>query len=142
MSAVTHGVYSRKVLAPEAHAIAESLMATPSAIELDRLGAEEVGALLALIQRIDAALLEQRLVNARGKPHPLLELRIRLSGRCERWLLEFFATPLARTQWPGHAPPEEPFAEVVRRELTVGLSVMQAARERGDLHLPDPEDGA
>ena len=52
-NAVTHGVYSRRVLEPEARAIADSLLATPYAIELDRLGAEEVGALLALIERID-----------------------------------------------------------------------------------------
>jgi hypothetical protein len=45
VNAATHGVYSRRALAPEARAIADSLMAAPYTIEIDRLGAEEIGAL-------------------------------------------------------------------------------------------------
>jgi hypothetical protein len=49
-----HGVYgSGRALAPRAAEVAEAIMAQPHTVELDRLGAEEIGQLQAMIEAID-----------------------------------------------------------------------------------------
>ena len=60
---------------------------------LDSLAAEEIGALVARIEALDAAL-DERQPGSRGTAS-LLDLRLRASGRLERWLREFGATPAA-----------------------------------------------
>jgi hypothetical protein len=69
----------------------------PHTVALDRLAAEEIGSVIATLERIDEELLANGLTDRRGKARSLVELRIRLSGRLERWLKEFGATPAART---------------------------------------------
>jgi hypothetical protein len=91
---LSHGAYSRS-LPPEAAALAEALMAQlPHAAESDRLAVEEAAAVAALIGRVDEALAER--IAGRGQVRALLDVRIRLSGRLERWLTALGATPQAR----------------------------------------------
>jgi hypothetical protein len=98
-SAVTHGAYAagNRVLAPRAAEIAEALLQLPHVQPLDRLAAEEIGALVARVEALDAAL-DKRTPGSKGTA-TLLDLRLRASGRLERWLREFGATPAARAEW-------------------------------------------
>jgi len=139
-NAVRHGVYSRGALEPKAREIAESLMAAPYAIELDLLGAQEVGALLARIEEVDSVLDKQGLTDRRGKPHPLLELRARLSGQLRRWLQEYAATPASRARWTERLGTAEDIVDVLRREVGQGRALLEAAQDRGDLRLPSPPE--
>jgi hypothetical protein len=97
--AVRHGLYSSsgRVLAPRAEEIADALMEAAHAVPLDRLAAEEIGALLARIEALDAEL-DRRGPGGKGAA-TLLDLRLRASGRLERWLREFGATPATRADW-------------------------------------------
>lgn len=91
---LSHGVYSQRV-PPEAADLADALMAElPHAAPSDRLAVEEAAAIVALIGRIDAALAER--IAGRGQVRALLDIRVRLSGRLERWLAALGATPQAR----------------------------------------------
>lgn len=56
--AVKHGIYSRtgRVLAPRAETIAAELLNAPHVSELDAIAAEELGAMIALAEAIDAEL--------------------------------------------------------------------------------------
>jgi hypothetical protein len=97
--AVRHGAYAagNRVLAPRAQEIAEALLQLPHTVGIDRLAAEEIGALVARIEALDAAL-DARQPGTRGTA-TLLDLRLRASGRLERWLHAFGATPAARAEW-------------------------------------------
>lgn len=91
---LAHGAYSR-CLPPETAELADSLMEQlPHAADSDRLAVEEAAAVVALIGRIDAALAER--IAGRGQTKALLDIRVRLSGRLERWLTTLGATPQAR----------------------------------------------
>jgi hypothetical protein len=98
-AAVQHGAYAagNRVLAPRAEEIAEALLGLPQVQPLDRLAAEEIGALVARIEALDAAL-DGRAAGSKGTA-TLLDLRLRASGRLERWLRELGATPAARADW-------------------------------------------
>lgn len=113
--AVQHGVYasSNRVLAPRAREIADALMAAPHTVALDTLAAEEIGALLARIEALDAAL-EDRKPGSKGTA-TLLDLRLRASARLERWLREFGATPAARADWAAQLGRGGLAAEIARR---------------------------
>lgn len=45
VNAVRHGLHSSRVLAPRAQAIAEALMELPHVVALDRIAADQIGAL-------------------------------------------------------------------------------------------------
>lgn len=93
-SRLSHGAYSRS-LPPETADLADELMRQlPHAAESDRLAVEEAAAVVALIGRVDAALAER--IAGRGQTKALLDIRVRLSGRLERWLTALGATPQAR----------------------------------------------
>ena len=57
-------------------------MEAPHVVELDRIAAEEIGQLVALVEAIDLDIAERGLRSRRS----LLELRLRASGRLEKWL--------------------------------------------------------
>ena len=115
-----HGVYSvRRSLTPQATAIADELMGAPHVVELDRLAAEEIGALVAQLDRIDAALGDGR-VESRGRPRALIDVRQRLSGRLEAWLRQFGATPASRAQWAETLARGGLAAEIARRRQVDG----------------------
>ncbi len=65
-----HGYYSRRrrELTPEAAEIADELMTLPHVTAADRLAAEKIGRLLAMIDRIDAALADGKVQSRRGGP--------------------------------------------------------------------------
>jgi hypothetical protein len=100
-SRLVHGLYSaRRELDPRAAEIAEALLeAAPHTIALDWIGAQEIGALIVMMDRVDAALSDGRVENRRGQVRSLIDLRNRLSGRLERWLTQFGLTPAARAEW-------------------------------------------
>src|SRR5215204_2672945 len=55
----------------------------------------QIGALVAMCEAIDKELQQ---VGSRGRK-ALLDIRLRASGRLERWLREFVATPSSRAAW-------------------------------------------
>jgi hypothetical protein len=60
----------------------------PHTVPLDRVAAEEIGQLVALVEAIDCDIAERGLRSRRS----LLDLRLRASGRLEKWLTQFGAT--------------------------------------------------
>lgn len=132
-NAAKMGVYSPRLLAPRAREVADALMAAPQAAPLDQIAAEEIGSLVALLEAIDADLDEHGLTTGKGEARSLLDLRVRVSGRLERWLREFGATPAARVEWAGSLGRAEAMATVMRDELARGRALREQATERGDL---------
>ena len=111
-----HGAYSTgRALAPRAAEIADAIMEAPHVVALDRIGAEEIGAIVAQLERIDAVLEDGRVEGKRGQARALIDLRGRLSGKLERWLASYGMTPLSRATWAttlatGGWPPRSPAA--------------------------------
>lgn len=138
-SALTHGAFSRRAQAPRAREIADALLGAPHTVPFDRPAADEIGALIAMLELIDEELLANGLTDRRGKARGLLELRVRASGRLERWLREFGATPASRVQWVHALMEGKTLADVVRDELAVGGRLVEAARDRGDLEPAEAE---
>jgi hypothetical protein len=98
--ALRHGLYSDRVLAPQAEKVADALMQLPHVHPIDELAALEVGRLEARIEAIDGELdrLGMAARNAR-RLEWLLESRRRYSAQLLRALAEFGATPKARSDW-------------------------------------------
>lgn len=93
-----HGAYGRRQLDPQAREIAAVLLAAEHTVPLDRFAAEEIGALVAQLDRIDAALADGR-VESRGRPRGLIALRGQLSTRLQAWLRDFGLTPRSRAEF-------------------------------------------
>ena len=70
-------------------------MSAPHLSELDRTGAEEIAALISVIEAIDADLAKKGI----GGRRSLLDMRLRASGRLERWLAAYGFTPQGRATW-------------------------------------------
>ena len=138
-NALTHGAFSRRTLEPQAREVADALLELPHAVPLDRLAAEEIGALVVHLERIDELSANGR-TDRRDSARSLLELRIRMSGRFERWLNQFGATPAARAQWVSALHAGESLAQVVRREVVEGARLVEAARDRGDFAPSSSEE--
>jgi hypothetical protein len=116
LSAVTHGAYSTgRVLAPRAAEIADAIMTGAHITPLDRAGAEEIGSLVALLERVDGALEDGRVEGKGGQPRALIDLRSRLSGRLEKWLSSYGLTPLSRASWAESLARGGLAAEIARR---------------------------
>jgi hypothetical protein len=86
-------------------------MEAPHTVELDRVAAEEIGQLVALVEAIDLDIAERGLRSRRS----LLELRLRASGRLEKWLTQFGATPQSRATWAATLAQGGLAAEIARR---------------------------
>jgi hypothetical protein len=112
-NAVRSGAFSRtgRVLAPRAQDIADELMQAPHTVPLDRVAAEEIGQLVALIEAIDCDIAERGLRSRRS----LLDLRLRASGRLEKWLTQFGATPQSRATWAATLAQGGLAVEIARR---------------------------
>jgi hypothetical protein len=113
VSAVKSGIYSRsgRILAPRAAEIADELMSAPHLSELDRTGAEEIAALISVIDAIDADLAKKGI----GGRRSLLDMRLRASGRLERWLAAYGFTPQGRATWASTLAHGGLAAEIARR---------------------------
>jgi hypothetical protein len=108
-------------------------MAAAHTVPLDELAAEEIGRLIALIEAIDDDLLTRGLTDRGGKARSLVDLRLRASGRLERWLRQFGATPASRVEWVERVARGETLAAIVRDEVAEGARLLEDARRRGDL---------
>jgi len=111
-----HGLYSgRSELSSRAQELAEELLELPHAGLADRLAAEEIGALIDTLERVDAALADGRVENRRGQVRTLIEVRRRLSGELRAWLREFGLTPSSRAEWAATLAKGEPLAHAIAR---------------------------
>jgi hypothetical protein len=121
-SAVRHGAFSRtnRILAPRAAEIADAIMSAGHVDGLDRLGAEEVGALMALIEALDNELERRGPVTRDGSPRKIVDLRLRASGRLERWLAAYGLTPAARADLLATLASGGLAAEIARRRAENG----------------------
>jgi hypothetical protein len=140
-NAASAGVYSRRLLEPRGREIADALQAAPQATPLDQIAAEEIGSLVALVEAIDDEIARKGLTNRKGDARSLLDLRIRASGRLERWLREFGATPAARVEWAGSLGRTEAMASALRDELAHGRALREAATQERDVTDAPTESG-
>ena len=101
VNAVRHGAYSARALAPRREEVVEELMNAPHVIPLDRFVVEEIARLWSLIEAMDADLAERGLRKRDSGTRSMIELRLRASGRLERWLREARLTPATRSKAPG-----------------------------------------
>jgi hypothetical protein len=85
-NAVRHGVYSKGVIELRAAEIAEVLFGDFWFTADQRIAAHEVARWLAILEAIDRDLDERGLVDRKGKVHPLLDHRARISRRLDDWL--------------------------------------------------------
>ena len=69
-----HGVYSDRALEPRAREIAERVIEAPHTVELDEIGAAEIGRLEALVEAIDVHLADHGLAGKRGWRSDLIDL--------------------------------------------------------------------
>jgi hypothetical protein len=141
VNAVKAGVYSPRILQPRGREVAAALLAAPHTVPLDQIAAEEIGSLVALIEAIDSDLVAHGLTNRRGEARTLLDYRSRLSGRLERWLKEFGATPASRAEWVERITRAESVSRLIRSDLAEGGRLVEEARARGDFRPTRPTGG-
>lgn len=135
--ALRHGLYSDRALAPKAETVADAIMSLPHTVEIDELGAIEVGRLEARIQAIDTELdrLGMAARNAR-RLEWLMESRRRYSAQLFKALAEFGATPRARAAWAKDLAAAEDTLEARRarreRERSTGETAIEAQRQAAE----------
>jgi hypothetical protein len=99
--------------------ITEAIMAAHA--ELDIYAANEVAALIAMIEAIDADLAKRGVMDKRGSPRKaLLNLRLRASGRLATWCSAFGLTPQSRADWAKTLAEGSLAAEIARRRAQNG----------------------
>ncbi len=121
LNATKSCIYSRtgRVLAPRVEEVARMILDASHTHELDELGAQEIARLVVLIESVEAEIERRGLTNGRGAPRvALLDLRLRASGRLERWLSSFGMTPRARAELLGELGRGTLAAEIARRRKT------------------------
>lgn len=111
-----YGIRSKRALEPRAQDVAEALMAAPHTVELDGLGALEVGRLEALVEAIDRELARGD-VAGRGERGStwLIDVRLRASRRLGEWTDRFGMNPKARAEWARDLAATETLADQIRR---------------------------
>ncbi len=121
-NAVKSGAFSRtgRILAPRAQEIADEIMTAGHVVGLDRFGAEEIGSLLALIEALDAEIDRGGPLTRNGAPRKVVDLRLRASGRLERWLATYGLTPAARADLLARLAEGGLAAEIARRRAENG----------------------
>jgi len=117
--ALRHGVYSPRVLEPIAQEIASRILDAPHTVELDEIGAVEIGRLEALIQAIDGDLAARGLTGKGGDARTLVDLRLRASRRLAEWLDRYGMNPQARAQWAAALGSGGLAAEIARRRAAL-----------------------
>ena len=121
LNAAKSGIYSRtgRVLAPRVEEVARQILDASHAHQLDQLGAEEIARLVVLIEAVDDEIDKRGLTSGRGSPRAaLLDIRLRASGRLERWLAAYGMTPRARAELLGELGRGTLAAEIARRRKT------------------------
>src|SRR5947207_15180471 len=112
LSALKHGIYSCRALAPRAREVADQLMSLPHVRPLDALAADEIGSIVARLEAIDLDL-DQRGQLGRNGARSLLEHRVRLSRELRSWLREVGGTPKARADFANQLASSESLAEAI-----------------------------
>ena len=100
VNALRHGAYSARALEPRREEVVEELMKAPHIVSLDRFVVEEIARLWTMIEAMDADLAERGFRKRDGGTRSMIELRLRASGRLERWLREARLTPATRNKAP------------------------------------------
>jgi hypothetical protein len=117
MHAARHGVFSRtgRILEPRANEIAGAIMELPHVGGLDAVGAEEIGALVALIEACDQELAKTLVGRGSKDKLGLLKVRLGASSRLERWCRQYGLTPKARAEMASVIATGESIADTLRR---------------------------
>jgi hypothetical protein len=95
-------------------------MAAGFVAEIDWLGARELGSMLALGETLDRDIAKRGALTSRGNPRKIVELRMRLSGRIERWMAQYGATPASRAAVAQALAQGGLAAEIARRRARNG----------------------
>ena len=120
-TALRHGVYDDgRALALQARGIAEAIMDAPHTVELDAIGAFEIGNLEALIEAIDREQTSAGVVGKRGEPRAFIDLPLRASRRFAEWLDRYGITPQGRASWGATLAQGGLAAEITRRRAELG----------------------
>ena len=114
-NSLRHGVYSPRALSDEALRYAEAVRESGHTCPLDDIAAQEIGSLLALIEAIDADLAQRGVSDKRGGTRHMVEMRVRASGRLERWLAQFAMTPASRASFLATVAQGSLAEEIARR---------------------------
>ncbi len=121
-AALKSGVFSRsgRVLAPRVEELAGEIMASGFVEGIDWLGARELGSLLALGEALDADIAKRGALTRDGNPRRVVDMRLKLSGRIERWLVQYGATPASRATLAQTLATGGLAAEIARRRAQTG----------------------
>lgn len=136
LNALTSGVYSQRARSDREHEIKCALLAAPFAVPLDELAAMEVARLISIIEAADRDLDERGLTDHLGEPRGLVEYRIRLSGRLERWLRQLGATPQARAELSAQLGQSSAMRSLLETDIAEGERLLRASPP-GVLPAPD-----
>jgi hypothetical protein len=124
-NALRHGAYSQRVLESRVPQIVDELMGSEPFLPTDRFVVEEIARLWNLIQAIDEDLAERGLRRRDGGARSLIELRLRASGRLERWLRQARLTPATRAN------------DGAQRTTIVNVNPLAHAAEKESKRQPD-----
>lgn len=91
-NAARHGIHSPRLIQSKASEIEVQLSQSFDFTAVERLALHEVARCMAILDAIDRDLDERGIVNKRGNPTYLLDLRFRTSRQLERWLARISET--------------------------------------------------
>lgn len=85
-NAAKYGVHSSRLIEPRANEIEEGLVRSFEFTATQRIAVLEVAHCMAILEAIDLDLDERGLIDKRGEPRYLLNLRSRISRQLDHWL--------------------------------------------------------
>jgi len=130
-NAVKFGVHSPRLIGDRAREIAGGLMQSFEFTPAEKVAVTEAARWIALLEAIDNDLDERGIVDRRGKERYLLELRVRVSARLERWL-DKFAGAMER-HWRNIEVPKAEREDYVRELQRIALGADPHARTQDRL---------
>jgi hypothetical protein len=130
-NAVKFGVHSPRLIGDRAREIAGGLMQSFEFTPAEKVAVTEAARWIALLEAIDNDLDERGIVDRRGKERYLLELRVRVSARLERWL-DKFAGAMDR-DWRNTEVPKAEREDYVRELQRIALGADPHARTQDRL---------
>lgn len=127
LNALKSGVYSQRARSDREEEIKSALLAAPFTVPLDESAAAEIASLMSIIEAADRELNEHGLVDRLGRPRGLLDYRIRLSSRLERWLRQFGATPQARAELAAQLGQSGPMRALLEADVAEGERLLRSS---------------
>jgi hypothetical protein len=118
-NAVKFGVYSTRLIGERANEIVDGLQQSFELTPVERVAANEAARCVALLEAIDNDLDARGVVDGRGKERSIVQLRVQVSARLERWL-DKFASAMER-QWPSSDAPEIERTDYVKELQRIAL---------------------